>query len=91
MQSNHVDCQFVLKLCYQSNPHNDGLVPMGSAIRNSFTTADHLTSDELEELFMNRGKALVEKAEQHLLFCEMCQDAAMAAEIELAAWRKALS
>jgi hypothetical protein len=91
VQRNVSDCQFVLKLCFQSNSEGDGLSIMGSAIYHSSVSPDHLSSDELETLLMNRATNVeVERAEQHLLFCEQCQDAAVAAEIELAALRRAL-
>jgi len=46
----------------------------------------------LESLLMNRANvSALEPAEQHFLFCEQCQDAAIKTEIDLAALRRAIS
>jgi hypothetical protein len=91
MNDNVCEREFVLKLCFQGNSHDDGLSLMGSAIRESSALQEHLSAEELEMLLLNRANAsVVERAEQHLLFCELCQDATVATEIELAALRLAL-
>jgi hypothetical protein len=91
MNDNVFEREFVLKLCFQINSHGDGLSLMSSAIRQSSASQEHLSSDELETLLMNHANAdAVERAEQHLLFCEQCLDAAVGTEIELAAIRRAL-
>jgi hypothetical protein len=91
VQSNSFDRQYVLKLCFQADRYSDGLSLLGSAIRDTSTSLEHLSSDELELVLMNQADpALVERVEEHLLFCEECQDAAIVAETELAALRRAL-
>jgi hypothetical protein len=65
---------------------------MGSSIRRSSASLEHLTSDELEALLMKRANiGAVERAERHLLFCEQCEDAPIKTEIDLAALRRVLS
>jgi hypothetical protein len=66
VQRNVSDCQFVLKLCFQSNRQGDGLSIIGSAIYHSSVSPRHLSSDELETLLVNRATNVeVERAEQH--------------------------
>jgi hypothetical protein len=92
VNDNAFEPEFVLKLCFLTDYKNDGLSLIGSEIRQSPPSLEHLSSDELESLLMNRANvSAVERAEQHLLFCEQCQDAAIKTEIDLAALRRAIS
>ena len=51
----------------------------------------HLSSEELEEYLLNRiGPDAEARIEEHLLVCEECQEAALAAETDLAALKTAL-
>jgi hypothetical protein len=51
----------------------------------------HLSPGELEEYLLNRvGSDAQARIEEHLLVCEECQEAALAAETELAALKIAL-
>ena len=51
----------------------------------------HLSSEELEEYLLNRiGPDAEARIEEHLLVCEECQEAALAAETDLAALKIAL-
>ena len=51
----------------------------------------HLSPEELEEYLLNRvGPDAQARIEEHLLVCEDCQEAALAAETELAALKIAL-
>jgi hypothetical protein len=51
----------------------------------------HLSSGELEEYLLNRvGPDAQARIEEHLLVCEECQEAALAAETDLAALQIAL-
>ena len=91
MNNNACEHEFVLKLCFCADAHTDQLSLIGSVTRNRSALPEHLSSDDLEMLLMNRASALsVERAEQHLLYCEQCQDQASAGEIEIAALRSAL-
>jgi hypothetical protein len=91
VNKNAFEHEFVLKLCFETNAHADGLSLMGTAIRKIGDVMLHLSSDELQMILMNRADiGSAERAERHLLFCERCQDAAVAAEIELAALRRGL-
>jgi hypothetical protein len=92
VNDNAFEPEFVLKLCFVTDKKGDGLSLMDSAILQSSASLEHLSSDELEALLMNRANVgAVERAEQHLLFCEQCQDAAIKTEIDLAASRRLLS
>jgi len=51
----------------------------------------HLSSEELEEYLLNRiGPDAEARIEEHLLVCEECQEAALAAETDVAALKSAL-
>ena len=51
----------------------------------------HFSSEGLEEYLLNRSGADAEaRIEEHLLVCEECQEAALAAETDLAALKIAL-
>ena len=55
------------------------------------TLTEHLFADDMEAYFLNRANAAASnRAEEHLLVCEQCQNAARSMEIELAAMRMAL-
>lgn len=92
VNDNAFESKLVLKLCFQTTAHAAGLSLTSSVISKSCHLREHLSSDDLEMLLMNRATVgAVERAEQHLLLCEHCQEAALEADIELAALRLLLS
>jgi hypothetical protein len=91
VNDNNCRRKLVLKLCFQTTGQATGLRLASIVIKQSRSLPEHLSSEELELLLMNRADVCaIERAEQHLLVCEHCQNAAVDTEIELAALRMAL-
>jgi hypothetical protein len=83
--------ELVLRLSFRTTAHSAGLFLTSSVLNPSRNLPEHLSSDELEMLLMNKAVVCaIERAEQHLLVCEHCQNAAVDTEIEVAALRAAL-
>jgi len=87
VNDNAFESKLVLKLCFQTTARAAGLSLTSSVINQSCHLPEHLSSDELEMFLMNHAEVgAVERAEQHLLHCEDCQNATFETKIELGAY-----